>query len=534
MNKKVTLLFTMIAASAVSAQKPNMHIDKMQLRDKVGSITIYADSQEGTAFVGYKNGIRQVLGYSDTPYVKGMELPGGLKMWLDMASQYVYTDNAPYIYGAAPQDVPNFVTTRWSQEKPYNNKCPQINLKRPVAGCVATAMAQICNYYEYPAQGQGECEYYITKVVAGESKTDTKHGKLSDKYDWPNMLDSYSGTYTTAQADAVATLMRDCGYASSMYYGRESSGANMWAAARGLADNLQYDSLSLQLCTRFFYSDSEWHSLVYRELNAKRPILYVGDSDEGGHAFVFDGVQSDGKVHINWGWGGNMDGYYDMDVMSSKAEFTERQQMIIGFKPEPTDANSVAEYSPCIAIFAEVESDGQDLLFNGGVFNYDWHYFKGDVAMVLNNTTMQAADSLYFFEEEYEGEDGNVYSDICAPFYGYAWGDSYNSDPLRLNQYFLPEDNQAFPPGDYVATFIVSAYFEDEFQPVRANGGKEWIATFTVGDDGNITITDPETAVHPVIASNRLGGNIYNLSGQRLAHPSRGVNIQSGRKLIIR
>ena len=53
---------------------------------------------------------------------------------------------------------------------------------------------------------------------------------------------------------------------------------------------------------------AEWMNLIKSEINEKRPVYYFGSSDDGGHAFVFDGYNEEDMVHVNWGWSGMNNG----------------------------------------------------------------------------------------------------------------------------------------------------------------------------------------------------------------------------------
>ena len=80
---------------------------------------------------------------------------------------------------------------------------------------------------------------------------------------------------------------------------------------------------------------------IYSELSAGRPILYTGvDPGAGGHAFVFDGIDADGKIHVNWGWDGTGNGFYDIADLNPTDErgkpgndhFNKQQSMLYGLR----------------------------------------------------------------------------------------------------------------------------------------------------------------------------------------------------------
>lgn len=228
---------------------------------------------------------------------------------------------------------------KWNQGAPYNNMCPLYDgTNRSVTGCVATAMAQVMMYYQYPKELKATIKAYTAKSY-GIQIPEISSGAT---YDWDNMLSDYSKSdYSSAQADAVAKLMYHCGAAVKMDYG-PSSGANVTPAI--LATYFGYDADLMQDLTRTCFTLQQWMTLVDNELKAKRPILYSGQSSDGGHEFVCDGSDGKGLYHINWGWGGYQDGYFDLTILqpqkggagsgSAVDGFNRDCSMIIGIAPD--------------------------------------------------------------------------------------------------------------------------------------------------------------------------------------------------------
>lgn len=228
---------------------------------------------------------------------------------------------------------------KWNQRAPYNNMCPLYDgTNRSVTGCVATAMAQVMMYYQYPKELKATIKDYITKSKGIEIPAINS----GETYDWDNMLPDYSKTdYSSAQADAVAKLMSHCGAAVQMNYG-PSSDANVTPAI--LATYFGYDADMMQDLTRTCFTLQQWMTLIDSELKAKRPILYSGQSSGGGHEFVCDGSDGKGLYHINWGWGGYQDGYFDLTILqpqkggagsgSAVDGYNRDCSMIIGIAPD--------------------------------------------------------------------------------------------------------------------------------------------------------------------------------------------------------
>lgn len=228
---------------------------------------------------------------------------------------------------------------KWNQGAPYNNMCPLYDgTNRSVTGCVATAMAQVMMYYQYPKELKTTIKAYNTQTY-GIQIPEISSGAT---YDWDNMLPDYSKSdYNSAQADAVAKLMYHCGAAVKMDYG-PLSGANVTPAI--LATYFGYDADLMQDLTRTVFTLQQWMTLIDNELKAKRPILYSGQASDGGHVFVCDGSDGKGLYHINWGWGGYQDGYFDLTILqpqkggagsgSAVDGYNRNCSMIIGIAPD--------------------------------------------------------------------------------------------------------------------------------------------------------------------------------------------------------
>jgi hypothetical protein len=95
--------------------------------------------------------------------------------------------------------------------------CPELSDGKGVTGCVATGMAQVMKFHEYPVSGIGShTNRYHQSCFADFAST---------VYDWANMTNSYDGMSSSVEKDAVATLMFHCGVATDMQYQNSSSSA---------------------------------------------------------------------------------------------------------------------------------------------------------------------------------------------------------------------------------------------------------------------------------------------------------------------
>lgn len=203
----------------------------------------------------------------------------------------------------------------WDQTSPYNNMCPRYDSVHVAAtGCVATAMAQVMAYYKYPKQLKADIPGYVNRWngIPMEIPTITREEGV---YDWDNMLPKYNkeANATQQQKDAVAKLMYHCGAAVQMNYGPESAAA---VSATKLAKYFGYDADLMMDLNRSSFSLDKWMQIIDTELAAGRPVLYGGQASDGGHQFICDGKDGEGLYHINWGWSGSQNGYFDLSLLN--------------------------------------------------------------------------------------------------------------------------------------------------------------------------------------------------------------------------
>lgn len=203
----------------------------------------------------------------------------------------------------------------WDQTSPYNNMCPRYDSVHVAAtGCVATAMAQVMAYYKYPKQLKADIPGYVNRWngIPMEIPTITREEGI---YDWDNMLPKYNkeANATQQQKDAVAKLMYHCGAAVQMNYGPESAAA---VSATKLAKYFGYDADLMMDLNRSTFTLDKWMQIIDTELAAGRPVLYSGQASDGGHQFICDGKDGEGLYHINWGWSGNQNGFFDLSLLN--------------------------------------------------------------------------------------------------------------------------------------------------------------------------------------------------------------------------
>lgn len=252
----------------------------------------------------------------------------------------------------------------WDQTSPYNNMCPKYDSVHVAAtGCVATAMAQVMAYYKYPKQLKADIPGYVNRWngIPMEIPTITQEEGI---YDWDNMLPKYNkeANATQQQKDAVAKLMYHCGAAVRMSYGPESGAA---VSSSKLAKYFGYDADLMMDLSRSSFTLDKWMQIIDTELAAGRPVLYGGQSSDNGHQFICDGKDENGLYHINWGWSGNQNAYFDLSILnpekggtgsgSAADGFNRYCTMTIGIAPDNGVVDAPLAQIPSISVLYDAD-----------------------------------------------------------------------------------------------------------------------------------------------------------------------------------
>lgn len=335
------------------------------ITDTVQPLYIY-NSANGFVIVSGDERTPEVLGYSDRGQFDIENVPDGFR-WLlkgyfkSIKSLPVTADaatikqakalNAKRSKAAASRSsisaMLDTYSIAWGQE-PGSYSFPGSSSSRwswysnnTIAGCVATAMAQVM-YYWYRKEGfQGNQTTTIPAYTTTTNKTSVA-AKEAMTFSWSSMSSSSNS--------AVGQLMERAGCAVHMDYGTNSDGgSNAWIPEipYALRTYFGYDK-GIHLEYRMDYTAEEWEELIYNELAAGRPIVYGGaytgidngSEDASGHCFVCDGYQSStDKFHFNWGWDGSEDGYFTLNGLNpSSYDFNLYVDAVIGFQPDRSNA----------------------------------------------------------------------------------------------------------------------------------------------------------------------------------------------------
>ena len=303
-----------------------------------------------------------VLMVGDRPLQDINNLPPGLE---DMLGQYKdqisFLKENPNLRSnvlATPSNTPSLragtygplLTCNWDQQAPYWNQCKFGNYQC-LTGCPATSASMVFYFWKYPTAATPAVPGYKSTIsYSSYGSTSYTHSALpSTTFDWANMLDSYTGSYTTAQGNAVATLMHYVGQAEHMGYGTSAAGGSGVSVdsvsnIRNAFTFFGYDASTTRFVKKTsaysggttLYTDSQWAALIQEEMAAGRPIVFCAvSSNAGGHAFNVDGYRSsDNKYHINFGWSGDGNAWCALNSFGySSYNFNVYQQMVIGIQP---------------------------------------------------------------------------------------------------------------------------------------------------------------------------------------------------------
>lgn len=283
--------------------------------------------EDGFIIVSAEDRARTILAYSDEGHFSQANIPVNVRAWLDEYCRTIHqVARTPRMNAASEQSAKTYTPvtkicmTRWGQDSPYNLLCPKINGQRTATGCVATAAAQIMKVYQHPTVGVGSHSYTWNDTVLSVDCENTT-------YQWSQMKNNYGSSSSTTQdqKNAVATLMYHCGVTCEMTYGLSSTGGS-WAyfdyMMYALMRNFDYD-WGVRVLLKDYMGEAAFLDSLSSEFQSGRPIYFSARTkNDEGHAFIGDGIDAEGRVHVNWGWDGNCDGYYRVSAMDPENQGT--------------------------------------------------------------------------------------------------------------------------------------------------------------------------------------------------------------------
>ena len=504
---------------------------------------------EKTLCLSADDALPPVLGFADG-YVEPKDFPPAFTAWMNTISQEIASarEGVVAIEDETDSDKEDFESiaplcqTKWNQDNPYNLLCPKLSgaANRCYTGCVATAMAQVMKYHNWPEVGEGSISY---KWEIGNLSLKADFSKQI--FDWDHMLDSYDSKveYTEEEAVAVASLMRNVGISVEMSYSDTASGAMSQYIAGALGKYFKYDKGTIRYVMRDYYSLAEWEEMIYNSLKNYGPVILDGQSNQGGHSFVCDGYDKDGYFHINWGWGGVSDGYYLLSVLDpynqgiggsgDNSGFNFMQDAIIGITPakesNPDDAwytqlygygqfglDTSLEYAP---------GDGVGPLCEDGIYNFGPMALPADASLGI------------LFREA--NEDGVEEKKINETGKEYVWGINLEEEVGVLygfGEFVLPLPEE-IPNGNYNVTLAyqspslnwgnwMDVLFREDTNSTYAAIVKDGVIRFNASDWRPTDVEEIE------MAGEDQPKLYFNLQGMPIQNPAKGeiVIVKEGKK----
>lgn len=431
------------------------------------------NGNEGNGFVivAGDDCVKQILGYSFESSFNYNNISPALA-WLleeykkeicnlsERSTSFERDDNSPIKPALKP-----LLTSQWGQEQPFNDLCPEYEGLRLPTGCVATAVAQVLNYHQWPDKGEGSFSYQWADKSLTFDYDDTS-------FDWNLMINKYDYATPKEACEEVATLMFACGVGLEMYYTLSGSGSDISRAKRFLVENMKYDS-EAKIVWRHNYSYSEWTETIYDELIAGRPVILSG----GDHAFVCDGYDGNEYFHFNWGWNGDMDGYFIFNDLSPLGySFSSNLHALVNLHSRK------GEVSP---LSYDIYSSGSfkfvnDTFIIENITNYSRYDYRGSIGV----ETIEKTSGKRFF---YELADFSIEGSM--PFGPGVFFTTQNFE--------IYNTNISLPTG-YYELYPAYSSFNGSYTRIPCLAGGQSFISLVVDKNGKYTYSNPgnETSSH--------------------------------------
>ncbi len=250
-------------------------------------LSVYKALDKGFIILAPSGDEFQVIGYSSNSTFENDNLPVQFKALLNMYESIP----ASKLSGIKTSQNTIIVEPLLDKAGIHLNQFYHAEVGNCPTGCVATAMAQILAYHKYPDHGKGNKCY--TAGSYGQQCADFEN----TWYNWTNPTD----------AD-YELLSKHIGVAMEMGYCLDKTTGGSIPQISNYYNVLK-DNFRMNIYP-YSYTPNDY---VFMELDKNRPV-YVEIRGEPGHAVVADGYDSNNFLHINFGWGGDYDGFYLMNT----------------------------------------------------------------------------------------------------------------------------------------------------------------------------------------------------------------------------
>lgn len=489
--------------------------------------------------------IRPVLAYSDESSFDIAHLPPATRDWIDgyrkritkaIANNAPAKSTTPGAWSELMSGPPSWKNARTTSVSPllgsilwdqgpyagfdpggfYNDSCPGTGANQALTGCVATAMAQVMKYWNWPTVGTGNYTYSCVTYSPVPFPLSADFGNTV--YGW----DSMQTPKETTHDPSLAQLMFHAGVSVSMQYDTISSAANtLEKEAYPYSQCAEY-----ALKTYFHYKrslvgiprygvdgdsvdiipEATWISMLQTELNAGRPVIYDGyDNSAGGHCWVCDGWEtSANSFHFNWGWSGDADGYYTVDDLAPTGtgyDFSDEDQgAIFGIEPDsfPNTPGNIQLLAHLTSLTSSPMNYETPFAVAAKVINSGTSSFTGDFSMQVFDTLNGLVGTL----QSYTGETIAA-GDSAA----YTFGPSVMYGMVPMDYYHI----QAMYRPSGTGTWI----------PVANNGTYINYTTADVINDTDITLNRSIAVTSPLPI---ISGAALNLNTQLINFGSLAFN----------
>ncbi|MCQ2286515.1 MAG: thiol protease/hemagglutinin PrtT [Bacteroidales bacterium] len=509
-----------------------------------------------------------VLAFSDEGNWPTERLPINLRGWLqgydDEIRHVIEKETAPEpeiekewndLYDGATSCVKNgakavspLLTTTWGQENGYNYYCPYNSLmgQYTPTGCVATAMAQVMKYWEWPVTGVGSHSYYCSYY--GTQSADFGN----TQYDWLNMAHDYA-TY------ASALLLYHCGVSVDMDYGYSGSSSNFDLVVNALKNYFLYTHSAFH-AWKSNYTNESWENLMLSQLDAYCPIMYGGGTNSNGHAFVCDGyktISSKNYFHFNFGWEGDGNAYCLLTSIipsGSNSNYTTNQDAVFTVIPhlDYWGGYTMAMYANMQAssntvkcgdnfwVQVKILNEGSNDYTSGkwalAIFDYysedfvDWLSISNNVnlqsgyysTVAFNPLKFSQTGKFYIVAFYYDSETEKYYPVMDTPDYSNELVITCTGSCSNVS---IAEEETQDAAGNFNACKVFPNPTSDFIQ-VALSPGHQFTALQLIDEQGKVVNTQKIVSMNTKVSLDGLASGIYTV---RLLAPGQNIT----RKVVV-